>query len=225
MNFTQLKSGTSVEGEEIKAFRNEEKSEKYNYLMAGVHGDEVEGVYLLKNLFEWLQNEEEQINAPFIVIPVLNVDGFRTGTRTNSHGVDLNRNLPSTHWVSEARDKKYFPGTEPLSEPENKFLVKLFEKFPPKFILTLHSWKPMINYNGDDCLKYAQILATHNNYPIVADIEGHPTPGSLGEYGPEKYNSQVLTFEAPVLSEKLNLEDIWLQNESGLKSLLKSSLM
>ena len=225
MNFTQLKSGTSVEGEEIKAYRSEDKSESYNYLMAGVHGDEVEGVYLLKNLFDWLQEENEQINAPFIVIPVLNVDGYRSGTRTNSHGVDLNRNLPSKHWSPEARDKKYHPGTSALSEPENQFLVKLFEKFPPKFILTLHSWKPMVNYNGDDCLKYAQILSNHNNYPLVADIEGHPTPGSLGEFGPEKYNAQVLTFEAPLINESLTLDNIWQENQLALKSLLKSDLM
>ena len=158
MNFSPLKSGTSVEGEEIKAFRSEEKADRYNYLMAGVHGDEVEGVYLLKNLFQWLQ-DDSQINAPFIIIPVLNVDGYRTGTRTNAHGVDLNRNLPSAHWVPEQRENKYNPGPSPLSEPENKFLVRLFEKFPPKFILTMHSWKPMVNYNGDDCLKYAKILS------------------------------------------------------------------
>ena len=224
MNFSPLKSGTSVEGEEIKAFRSEEKADRYNYLMAGVHGDEVEGVYLLKNLFQWLQ-DDSQINAPFIIIPVLNVDGYRAGTRTNAHGVDLNRNLPSAHWVPEQRENKYNPGPSPLSEPENKFLVRLFEKFPPKFILTLHSWKPMVNYNGDDCLKYAKILSDHNNYPLVADIEGHPTPGSLGEYGPEKYNSQVLTFEAPVLDDNNSLDQIWNENKAGLKALLNSPLM
>ena len=225
MNFTPLRSGTSVEGEEIQAFKSEEKADKYNYLMAGVHGDEVEGVYLLKNLFDWLQNDQDNLSAPLIVIPVLNVDGYRSGTRTNSHGVDLNRNLPSVHWTPEAREKKYNPGEKPLSEPENQFLVKLFEKFPPKFILTLHSWKPMINYNGDDCLKYAQVLNKYNNYPLVADIEGHPTPGSLGEYGPEKYNAQVLTFEAPLISESLTLENIWQENQEALKSLLTSDLM
>ena len=224
MNFSPLKSGTSVEGEEIKSYKTDEKAEKYNYLMAGVHGDEVEGVYMLKNLFEWLQNQE-QINAPFIVIPLLNVDGYRSGTRTNSHGVDLNRNLPSQHWTHEARDSKYHPGESPLSEPENQYLAKLFEKFPPKFILTIHSWKRMINYNGTDCLKYAQVLANHNNYPLVADIDGHPTPGSLGEFAPEKYNAQVLTFEAPLIEEELSLEDIWQENQSAFKALLKSELM
>ena len=83
----------------------------------------------------------------------------------------------------------------------------------------------MLNYNGNDCLKYAQLLAKHNNYPLVADIENHPTPGSLGEYGPQKYNAQVLTFEAPLISDECGLEQIWKENELALKSLIKSSLM
>ena len=223
MNFTPLKAGMSVEGDEILAYKSEEKGQKYTYLMAGVHGDEVEGVYLLKELFKWLQ--EEDLALPLIVIPILNVDGYRSGTRVNAHGVDLNRNLPSSTWTNKARDDKYHPGGEALSEPENKYLVKLFEKFPPKFILTLHSWKPMLNYNGSDCLKYAQVIHQYNNYPLVADIEGHPTPGSLGEYGPEKYNAQVLTFEAPLINDDVSLQDIWEENQAGLKALMKSKLL
>ena len=218
MNFTPLKAGTSVEGDEIPAFRSEDKASKYVYLMAGVHGDEVEGVYLLQELFKWLQ--EEDISLPLIVIPILNVDGYRSGSRVNAHGVDLNRNLPSSNWTEEAREEKYHPGAEALSEPENKYLVKLFEKFPPKFILTLHSWKPMLNYNGDDCLKYAQVIHEHNQYPLVADIENHPTPGSLGEFAPEKFDAQVLTFEAPLISEDLSLNDIWEQNKVGTPSIV-----
>ena len=223
MNFTPLKSGVSVEGDEILAYRSEEKAPKYNYIMAGVHGDEVEGVYLLQELFKWLQDEE--LSIPLIVIPILNVDGYRSQTRVNAHGVDLNRNLPSSNWTEKARDDKYHPGESALSEPENKYLVKLFEKYPPKFILTLHSWKPMLNYNGYDCEKYAKVIHQHNKYPLVPDIEGHPTPGSLGEYGPENYDAQVLTFEAPLLSEDKSLQNIWEENEAGLKALLKSDFL
>ena len=64
-----------------------------------------------------------------------------------------------------------------------------------------------------------------NNYPTVPDIEGHPTPGSLGEYAPELFNSQVLTFEAPLLSDEITLEQIWKENELALKELFKSELM
>ncbi len=223
MNFVELKSGKSVEGDEIKAFRSELKGPRYLYLMAGVHGDEVEGVYALQQMFEWLKQQDD-LDFPTIVIPVLNPDGYRSGSRTNSHGVDLNRNLPAKSWVSEQRSDRYNPGQAPLSEPENQFLDKLFQKFPPHLIITLHSWKPMINYNGD-CKDVADLLNLYNSYPVVADIEGHPTPGSLGDYGPEKYQSPVLTFEFPVIDDNNDLKSIWEENRIGFETLLQSDLV
>lgn len=220
MNIVDLKSGHSVEGDAISAFRSETKGQKFVYLLAGVHGDEVEGVYVLKQLVEWLKDNDDY-QVPTIVIPVLNVDGFRAGTRVNAHGVDLNRNLPSKSWTDEARESKYNPGTKPLSEPENIFLDKLFTKFPPGIILTMHSWKPMVNYNGP-CKDIAEILHKHNNYEVCDDIQGHPTPGSLGDYAPEKYGCPVLTFECPVISESLTLKEIWSESEAGFKEVMLS---
>lgn len=224
MNFIPLKSGKSVEGDEIKAFRSETKGNTWTYIMAGVHGDEVEGVYVVAQLFDWLKHQDD-IQRPTIVIPILNVDGYRAGTRTNAHGVDLNRNLPSKAWTPEAREAKYYPGTKPMSEPENIYLDKLFQKYPPKLILSFHSWKPLINTNGN-CLEIAQFLERYNQYPIEQDdIVGHPTPGSLGEYGPQEYESPVLTFECPVLSDKKTLKDIWDENSVGLQGLMRSELL
>lgn len=223
MNFIDLKPGSSVEGDQIKAFKTEGKSKNYIYLMAGTHGDEVEGVYVVKELFNWLK-EQEDIDLPLIVIPVLNPDGLRNGSRVNANGVDLNRNYDSGTWSSEAREEKYFPGTAPLSEPENQFLINLFKKFPPKVILSFHSWKPMLNYNGD-CSKIAEFLNKYNGYETCDDIEGHPTPGSLGDLAPRTYNSPVLTFECPVLSDEKGLKEIWDENKEGLKALFKSDLL
>ena len=223
MNLVGLRSGQSVEGDEIVAFRSELKAPKYLYLMAGVHGDEVEGIYALQKIKEWLE-AHENLELPLILIPVLNVDGHRAGTRTNSHGVDLNRNLPAKSWVSEQREAKYNPGPKPLSEPENQYLEQLFQKFPPKLIITLHSWKPMINYNGN-CKDVAELLARYNSYEVVADIEGHPTPGSLGDYAPEKYDAPVLTFEFPVIDEEKSLKSIWEENRVGFETLLSSELV
>ena len=217
MNFSPLKSGTSVEGDEIKAFRSDEKGEKYIYLIGGVHGDEVEGVHVVAQIFDWLKSDDK-ISLPMIIIPTLNVDGVRAGARTNSHGVDLNRNLDTNCWSSEAAEAKYYPGIGPLSEPENQFLVGLFNKFTPGLILSIHSWKPIVNYNGD-CKDVAQYLADHNKYPIADDI-GYPTPGSLGTYGPEKYNCPVLTFECPTITDfDTSLDQIWRENEEGFKGI------
>ncbi|RLA63058.1 MAG: DUF2817 domain-containing protein [Epsilonproteobacteria bacterium] len=223
MNFLDLRPGASVEGDKIPCFRSEEKADKYVYLMAGTHGDEVEGVYVLQKLFNWLQ-EKEDLSLPLIIIPILNVDGYRSGTRVNSHGVDLNRNLPANSWNTEFKKAKYNPGPGPSSEPENQFLIKLFDKFSPKLILSFHSWKPMLNYNGD-CEEIAKLLHKFNSYPMVKEIENYPTPGSLGDFGPEKYNAPVLTFECPTLAEGVTLKGIWEENMTGLKELFASNIL
>ncbi|MEX0797933.1 MAG: DUF2817 domain-containing protein [Bacteriovoracaceae bacterium] len=223
MIFHPLESGASVEGNPIEAFRTDIKSKTHLYLIGGTHGDEVEGVYVLKELFEWLKTEHSLEELPIVVVPILNPDGYRAGTRVNSHAVDLNRNYPSANWNETAKKAKYNPGPEALSEPENKFLEKLFNKFKPGFVLSFHSWKPLLNYNGD-AKDIAEYLSSYNEYKIVPDI-GYPTPGSLGTFVPETYHAGVLTFECPVLNDELSLKDIWKENAEGLKTLIKSDLL
>jgi murein peptide amidase A len=220
MIFHQLPSGTTVHTDEIAVFKTDYKSKKYIYLLAGTHGDEVEGVYVLKELFNWLKTDDEMDDQPIIVIPILNVDGYKAGTRVNSHGVDLNRNCATKDWSAEFKKAKYNPGPNALSEPENKFLDKMFKEYPPAIILSFHTWKPMINYNGDS-QDIAEFLNQHNGYPATPDI-GYPTPGSLGAYGPEKYDAGVITFECPPFSDELSLKQIWGENEIGLKKLFKN---
>lgn len=223
MKFVELAPGTSVKGKSIHAYKSETNAPKYNYILGAVHGDEVEGAHLASELFKWLSSTTE-VDMPIIVVPVVNVDGFELNSRVNGNGVDLNRNLPSDQWTKEAREEKYFPGTAPLSEPENKYLVSLFEQYPPRFILSFHSWYPVINYNGA-CKEIAEFLASYNKYPIEADFLTHPTPGSLGEYGPQVHGSPVLTFECPVLSETTTLEGIWKENEEAFKKLFTSKII
>lgn len=223
MIFHPLEPGTSVEGNQIEAFRTDVKSKRHIYLIGGTHGDEVEGVYVLKELFKWLKSDHTLEELPIVVVPILNPDGYRAGTRVNSHAVDLNRNYPSSNWSEQARKAKYNPGPEALSEPENQFLVKLFNKFKPGFVLSFHSWKPLLNFNGD-AQEIADYLSSYNEYKTVPDV-GYPTPGSLGTFVPETYDCGVLTFECPVLDEGLSLKEIWEENEEGLKNLMKSELM
>jgi protein MpaA len=224
MIFSEIESGKSLEGHDIPVFKTEIKASKYLYLIGGVHGDEVEGVYVLKELFQWLKTEHALKDLPMIVVPILNVDGYRANSRVNAHLVDLNRNLPTKDWSTSHAKPRYNPGPKALSEPENQFLVKLLDKFKPGIIISFHTWKPILNYNGD-CQDIAEFLAGFNNYEIASDI-GYPTPGSLGTFGVEKYNSAVLTFECPELKKhKETLKEIWVENEQALKSLFQSDLI
>lgn len=224
MDFIKLASGQSVNGTEIEAFKNKKSADRYIYLMAGVHGDEVEGVHCLAEIFSWLKTlDQDQVDLPLVVIPIVNVDGVAAGTRVNANKVDLNRNLPTASWEGEFTEDKYNPGKAPLSEPENQYLDQLFKEYPPAFILSIHSWKPIINYNGD-CQDVAELLADYNDYPVADDI-GYPTPGSLGTYGSVELGSPVLTFECPTLDSGVTLEQVWDENEEGFKEMLLSGIL
>lgn len=224
MIFSELESGISLEGHPIPVFKTEIKAPKYLYLLGGVHGDEVEGVYVLKELFQWLKLEHSLKDIPMIVVPILNVDGYRANTRVNAHMVDLNRNLPTKDWTPTASKPRYNPGPKPLSEIENQFLVKLLDKYKPGLIISFHTWKPILNYNGD-CKDVAEFMAKFNNYEIASDI-GYPTPGSLGTFVTEKYQSSVLTFECPELKKhRESLKEIWQENEECLKSFFRTDMV
>ncbi len=224
MIFSELEGGKSLEGHEIPVFKTDIKAPKYLYLIGGVHGDEVEGVFVLKELFQWLKNEHSLKDMPMIVIPILNVDGYRANSRVNAHLVDLNRNLPTKDWSSTQTKPRYNPGPKPLSEPENQFLVKLLDKYKPGLIISFHTWKPILNYNGN-CKDIADYFAGFNTYEVASDI-GYPTPGSLGTFGVEKYSASVLTFECPELKKhRETLKEIWVENEKGLKGIFQTELI
>lgn len=221
MNFIELKPGITVAEEAIPVYKTDIKGTKEHiYILGGVHGDEVEGVYIAEQLLAHLK-ESDDFNSSFIIIPNLNIDGYRTGTRCNSHGIDLNRNFNTSTWKKGYKEKRYFPGEEPESEPEIKFLLKLFAKYPPKFIISLHTWKPFVNYNGNG-KEIAELIAEHNEYDIIAgEIEKHPTPGSLGDYCEETLNCPLITLECPELTDDKGLKAIWEENKKGLIEALK----
>ncbi|MEZ0391315.1 MAG: M14 family zinc carboxypeptidase [Pseudobdellovibrionaceae bacterium] len=161
-------------------------------ILGGVHGDEIEGVIAAHGLLEsFLQNFPFRLDL--VLVPAFNIDGVLHRTRTNSRGVDLNRNLPTKDWSPVIKTPRYHPGTAANSEPENQALSRFIETEKPNFILSLHSWHPVLNVNGD-CLKEAEVLSRWTGYKIDSDI-GYPTPGCLGTYAGIERNSPTLTYE------------------------------
>ena len=223
MPLTSIEAGLSVEGRPIPAFVSHNEASRYCYLIAGTHGDEPEGVYVQEKLVEWIKLAG--LSIPYIIIPALNPDGLRINSRGNGNGVDLNRNLPASNWSDEARAQRYFPGTKPASEPETKFLLKMFEQYPPGIIFSFHSWQPFVNGRGncDDILDYIHLV---NSYAIVKDeIDNHPTPGSLGSYVDEKLGIPIITFECPTLEQRADMQSIWHENKIALTGLMQSGLI
>ncbi len=161
-------------------------------ILAGVHGDEPEGIYVAKGLLHsFLECFEYQLKLT--LIPIFNIEGALNGKRTNGNNVDLNRNLPTKNWTDKYERKKYHPGLSPCSEPENKALTKWIKIYKPKLVISLHSWHPMINTNGD-CNLEAEIISQHTKYKI-SDYIGYPTPGSLGDYCGMERDIPTITYE------------------------------
>ena len=161
-------------------------------IIGGVHGDEPEGVVVTQELLKRF-NKDFPYKIKLTLIPILNCDGVLTSQRTNGNKVDLNRNFPTKDWSPHFDDPRYHPGSQPGSEPENQVLLKWIKLNHPKFILTFHSWDPLLNVNGD-CFPEAQIISEHTKYKIVEDI-GYPTPGSLGTYCGLERGMPTITYE------------------------------
>ena len=161
-------------------------------ILGGVHGDEIEGVIASQGLLSSFASMDFPYLLDLTIVPVLNYDGFLARKRSNASGVDLNRNLPTTDWQAKALKPKYYPGLKPNSESENQYLVAYIKQTNPKYIISLHSWKPLLNVNGE-IKDLARRISRYTSYDILEDI-GYATPGSLGNYGQEN-GIPVLTYE------------------------------
>lgn len=161
-------------------------------ILGGVHGDEVEGVIASQELLKsFMQSFPYKLNLT--LVPQFNFEGVIFKTRGNGNGVDLNRNLPTKDWSPEVKTPRYHPGPFAGSENENKGLIEYLEKKKPVFILSLHSWHPVLNVNGD-CRAVAEILAQRTGYKIDDDI-GYPTPGCLGTFTGLERHLPTITYE------------------------------
>ncbi|MGH1468290.1 MAG: M14 family zinc carboxypeptidase [Bdellovibrionales bacterium] len=181
---------------------NTTKDSKHVLLFGGVHGDEIEGVVLARALMGKLIDSPIE-NIKISVVPEFNIEGILLKTRQNYTGVDLNRNLPTKDWSPEHRKIRYYPGTEPCSENENKALNNYLSENNVDFIISLHSWKPMLNVNAD-CSPIADHISKETGLIIKDDI-GYPTPGSLGTYTGLERNIPTLTYE---IQKGIDMEEI-----------------
>lgn len=178
-----------------------------NVLIIGVfHGDEPQGKLLIE---EYLKTHSP---SNLLFIPCLNPDGLSQNTRTNSNGVDLNRNFPTKNWGKNEGENAtcndcttaYYGGKEPASEIETQFVIDIIEKYSPKLILTIHAPYKVVNYDGP-AKEIAEKISNIIDYPAEGSI-GYPTPGSFGTYCGVERNIPTITLE---LDEEVPIETIY----------------
>lgn len=178
-------------------------------LIIGVfHGEEPDGEYLIRRFLDNVETlERPVIKNRLVFIPCLNPDGKLLNKRTNSGGVDLNRNFPSLNWERN-EEGDFYSGDSPASENETKFIMELIEDLKPDVILTLHEPYRIVNYDGP-AKEIAQKISQITGYPVQNDI-GYPTPGSFGTYYGVERTIPVITVELP---EKQPKEALWDENK------------
>ncbi len=206
---TVFKIGDSVSGKPLLAYRFDFSGPDFSepqklqggervtsapevLVLGGVHGDEKEGVICAMGLIEHLKLYPVE-GLRITLIPVFNPDGWIGSWRVNGNGVDLNRNLPTADWTAEVSSERYHPGPAANSEPETQALVQWLAKTPPHWLLSLHSWYPLLNVNGA-CEEEALAIQARNGYRIEKSI-GYPTPGCLGTYAGLERAIPTLTYE------------------------------
>lgn len=160
------------------------------------HGDEPQGNYLIN---EYLK---EYPNSNLAFIPCLNKYGVEHNVRTNSNGVDLNRNFPTTNWELTEKDE-FFGGTSPASEAETLFVMNAVKKIKPELILTLHAPFKVVNYDGD-AKEISEKISEITGYPVEASI-GYPTPGSFGTWAGIENKIPTVTLE---LDEEIDVREL-----------------
>ena len=171
-------------------------------VVGGIHGDELSSSALA---LRWISlAAQAPANTPNPVhwrfIPMLNPDGLmaQPAKRVNANGVDLNRNFPTPNWARDAKvyweqrtkkDPRRWPGKEPLSEPESKFLHDEMASFKPHLIVSIHAPYGVLDFDGPT-------VPPSKLGRLYLDQVGI-FPGSLGNYGGVHKGMPVVTIELP----------------------------
>ena len=148
--------GRSVEGRPILAYRVGDPGAPMRVLAVGcIHGTECASFPVIARLIR----QRPPPGVQLWVVPSVNPDGRRAGTRGNAHGVDLNRNFPF-HWRAIARPSRYYAGPRPLSEPESRAVARLILGIRPDLSIWYH--QPERNVRDPDASpparRYAQLV-------------------------------------------------------------------
>jgi protein MpaA len=179
--------GTSAEGRPVRA-RTLGRGGRHIALIAGIHGDETEGLQHVEELVALCA--EAAANVRFF--EDISPDGTARGTRHTASGVDPNRNWPAKNF-SPAPTR----GPRPLSEPEIAAAHAELVRFSPELVIVLHSTKrgPFVNFDGP-ARELADLFARAAGPPwkVVADM-GYATPGSFGSWMGVDRGVPTLTVE------------------------------
>lgn len=143
----RIEFGHSVKGRELVARRVGPDGGPQTMLVVGeVHGNEEAGRAVIRKLRR--QRGRARGLTIWTVISV-NPDGHAADTRTNAHGVDLNRNFPLDWSGATPPGNLEYGGPRPLSEPESRGFRDLVRRLDPDIAILYHQpWNAVLGPCG-----------------------------------------------------------------------------
>lgn len=189
--YTTVQYGTSLRGRPLIAYQFGSSGSTTMYVGA-IHGNETSSSGLMKAWVSELEANPSRIEGKrIIVIPSINPDGVAAGTRTNSRGVNLNRNFPTSNWVSDINDTdgthKGGGGTSPLSEPEAVALAQYTRQIRPRLLLSFHAIGSLVagdpgGYSAGFAARYASMVGYRDTTNSSSSSFDYDVTGSYEEW-------------------------------------------
>ncbi|MFN0132953.1 MAG: M14 family zinc carboxypeptidase [Phycisphaerales bacterium] len=186
--------GSSVRGKAIQAMTVGNGTRRV-YVIGSIHGDEPEAREAAALLPEALEAQKWLAGATIRVIRDMNPDGSATGARTNTRGVDLDRNWPTKDFF--ARDKN---GRRASSELETATVHKDMLAFKPDVVVVLGSSVvgPVVRFQGPVrrwALEFASAARRVDPKWRFQPDPSEPVPGSLESLAGRDMGKAVLAIE------------------------------
>jgi len=163
-----------------------------------IHGNEI-GTRAL--MYYWIDELEANARSipsgrSVVVVPEVNPDGVASGTRTNAHNVDLNRNFATSDWRKDITDvnNQPFPGgggNSPMSEPEVRAIAGFAASLRPSLILSYHSIGGVVAANqagvsGARASTYSQLSGYGNVTGQSGETFDYSISGTADDYYAQK---------------------------------------
>jgi protein MpaA len=155
--------GHSVLGQPIRAYEVGNPKSPEKVLVVGcIHGNEPAGIPVVSRL------ERTHPSFDLWVIPTVNPDGCKRGTRQNAHGVDLNRDFYER------------------TQPETRAVVAFIRRIKPRISIWYHQHQDLVRAWGQSiptALRYARLSEMHFaaiRWPngSAANWQNHAFPGT-----------------------------------------------
>lgn len=201
----QSSIGVSLRGRSITAYSFGGGANAVVYTGA-IHGNEAGTRSLMMRWIDELEANARSIPADktVVVIPVLNPDGYASGTRTNANNVDLNRNFATADWRSDITTTNNAPfpgggGKSAMSEPETRAIANYISRLRSRLVLSYHSIGGLLAANqAGDSLARASVysrLSGYSNSTGASDTFDYSVSGTADDYYAEAFGVPSILIE------------------------------